>query len=45
MSCSAATCQALREMGGVADISRRVKLFLSGKDRIRYLNGQVTSNV
>jgi folate-binding protein YgfZ len=45
MSCSAATYQALGERGGVADISHRLKLFLSGKDRIRYLNGQVTSNV
>ena len=45
MSCSAATYKALRERGGVADISDRVKLFLSGGDRIRYLNGQVTSNV
>ena len=45
MSCSAATYLALRDRGGVADISRRVKLFLSGKDRVRYLNGQVTSNV
>jgi folate-binding protein YgfZ len=45
MSCSAATWQALRERGGVADLSRRVKLFLSGQDRVRYLNGQVTSNV
>ena len=45
MSCSAAAYLALRERGGVADLSHRVKLFLSGKDRIRYLNGQVTSNV
>jgi tRNA-modifying protein YgfZ len=45
MSCSAASYEALRERGGVADLSDRVKLFLSGKDRVRYLNGQVTSNV
>jgi tRNA-modifying protein YgfZ len=45
MSCNAASYQALRERGGVADISQRVKLFLSGQDRVRYLNGQVTSNV
>jgi folate-binding protein YgfZ len=45
MSCSAAAYHAFREQGGVADISQRVKLFLSGKDRVRYLNGQVTSNV
>ena len=29
----------------MADLSPRVKLFLSGTDRVRYLNGQVTSNV
>jgi folate-binding protein YgfZ len=45
MSCSAASWQALRERGGLADLSDRVKLFLSGADRVRYLNGQVTSNV
>ena len=31
--------------GGVADLSDRVKLLLTGADRVRYLNGQVTSNV
>ncbi len=31
--------------GGVADLSARVKLMLTGADRVRYLNGQVTSNV
>ena len=31
--------------GGVVDLSDRVKLVLSGADRVRYLNGQVTSNV
>jgi folate-binding protein YgfZ len=45
MSCSAESYRTLRERGGVANISERVKLFLSGKDRVRYLNGQVTSNV
>jgi folate-binding protein YgfZ len=30
---------------GVADLSDRVKLVLTGADRVRYLNGQVTSNV
>jgi len=29
----------------VADLSSRVKLVLTGSDRVRYLNGQVTSNV
>ena len=32
-------------MGGIADLSDRVKLRLSGADRVRYLNGQVTANV
>ncbi len=31
--------------GGVADLSDRVKLRLTGADRVRYLNGQITSNV
>ncbi|MDB6154804.1 MAG: hypothetical protein JWL90_3257 [Chthoniobacteraceae bacterium] len=31
--------------GGIADLSDRVKLALKGADRVRYLNGQVTSNV
>lgn len=31
--------------GGVADLSARVKLRLTGADRVRYLNGQVTANV
>ena len=31
--------------GGVADLSARVELTLTGADRVRYLNGQVTSNV
>jgi folate-binding protein YgfZ len=30
---------------GVADLSDRVKLTLTGADRVRYLNGQVTANV
>lgn len=33
------------EVGGIADLSGRVKLRLTGADRVRYLNGQVTSNV
>ena len=33
------------EVGGVADLSDRVKLRLTGADRVRYLNGQVTANV
>ncbi len=35
----------LIERGGMADLSSRVRLRLSGVDRIRYLNGQVTANV
>jgi folate-binding protein YgfZ len=31
--------------GGVADLSDRVQLRLTGTDRVRYLNGQVTINV
>jgi folate-binding protein YgfZ len=31
--------------GGVVDLSDRLKLILTGADRARYLNGQVTSNV
>src|SRR3954463_12778831 len=31
--------------GGIADLSDRVKLRLTGADRVRYLNGQVTANV
>ena len=31
--------------GGVADLSDRVKLRLTGADRVRFLNGQVTANV
>ena len=30
---------------GVADLSDRVKLRLTGADRVRYLNGQITANV
>jgi len=34
-----------RARGGVADLSGRTKLSLTGADRVRYLNGQVTANV
>ena len=33
------------QLGGVADISDRVKLRLTGADRVRFLNGQITANV
>jgi folate-binding protein YgfZ len=34
-----------RAHGGVFDLSDRIKLRVSGADRARYLNGQVTANV
>ncbi len=33
-----------RQRGGVADLSSRLKLRLTGADRVRFLNGQVTAN-
>ena len=35
----------VRQHGGFADLSDRTKLRLTGADRVRYLNGQVTANV
>ena len=32
-------------LGGIADLSARLELILTGADRVRYLNGQVTCNV
>ena len=40
-----AAYQELQTRGGIADLSARVELVLTGADRVRYLNGQVTSNV
>jgi folate-binding protein YgfZ len=37
--------RAFRERGGVADLGGCVKLRLTGADRVRYLNGQVTADV
>lgn len=37
--------QEFTRQGGFADLSDRAKLRLTGADRVRYLNGQVTSNV
>jgi folate-binding protein YgfZ len=34
-----------RQRGGVVDLSGRTQLILTGPDRVRYLNGQVTSDV
>jgi folate-binding protein YgfZ len=36
---------ALRDIGGVIDLSLRGRLCLTGADRQRFLNGQVTNNV
>ena len=45
MSSLQAAYQKLPTRGGIADLSARVELVLTGADRVRYLNGQVTSNV
>lgn len=37
--------QHLVQRGGAADLSPRAKFALSGRDRVRYLNGQVTNDV
>src|SRR5436189_147092 len=45
MSDALAAYRDFQARGGVADLSARVKLSLTGADTVRYLNGQVTSNV
>ena len=45
MTDAAEAYRELQSRGGIADLSNRVKLVVRGADRIRYLNGQVTSNV
>lgn len=35
----------IKARGGIADLSSRAQLHLSGKDRVRYLNGQVSNDV
>ncbi len=45
MSDLAGRYRSFLERGGVADLSDRVKLRLTGADRVRYLNGQITANV
>jgi folate-binding protein YgfZ len=45
MTSGAAAYEEFRARGGIVDLSDRLKLVLSGADRVRYLNGQVTSNV
>ena len=37
--------QHFRVHGGLIDLSDRIKLRVSGADRVRYLNGQLTANV
>ena len=45
MSSPAELYREFEQRGGLVDLSDRVKLRLTGTDRVRYLNGQVTSNV
>ena len=45
MSTDAERYREFMKRGGVADLSDRVMLTLTGADRVRYLNGQVTTNV
>src|SRR5690349_1040837 len=45
MSSTAAAYRDFQARGGVVDLSARVKLAFTGADRVRYLQGQVTSNV
>lgn len=45
MSLTEAEYWNFRQNGGVADLSARAKFRLTGGDRVRYLNGQVTANV
>lgn len=42
---NAAIYHECRARGGVVDLSERTQLVLTGPDRVRYLNGQVTSDV
>lgn len=45
MSLLAEAYRELQQRGGVADLSERAQYVLTGADRVRYLNGQVTANV
>lgn len=45
MSSLAEAYRELQERGGVVDLSDRAQFSLTGADRVRYLNGQVTANV
>ncbi len=42
---SPARWQQIESLGGCVDLSRRAKFELTGADRVRYLNGQVTNDV
>ena len=42
---TAETYQQIEKLGGVVDLSDRAKFVLTGADRVRYLNGQVTNDV
>ena len=37
--------EAIRQSGGIVDLSGRAKWLITGEDRIRYLNGQVTQDI
>src|SRR6478752_6443029 len=45
MSDLAAEYEEFRRRGGIVDLADRVKLVFTGKDRVRYINGQVTANI
>ena len=35
----------IKSLGGIADLSARAQIHLTGADRVRYLNGQVSNDV
>ncbi len=45
MSMTAERFKEIEQTGGCADLSARAKFRLTGADRVRYLNGQVTNDV
>lgn len=45
MNPDSTTYREFRQRGGIADLSDRTLLRLTGADRVRFLNGQVTANV
>jgi len=42
---SAETYRAIQNVGGIADLTGRLFLRLTGEDRVRYLNGQISNDV